>query len=177
MEKICIVKRRQQNTKSKFKGITPDNQSINISTEEPRHDFNLDNKTIDEKNILEEFNNESGHVISITMTSEQSFMLQSSEYIRDLLSGQRKDPSLYLKRSLDGRIIFNFCLYESPTVHMLRFDQVCQMLQVSRSFLQKLVHEKALKSYKLGRLRRFAMEDILDYLINNEEFDRHVDGY
>jgi excisionase family DNA binding protein len=96
-------------------------------------------------------------------------MLQSSEHIINLLNGKRSDPSLNLSRSSDGRIVFNFCLHESPALHMLRFDQVCQMLQVSRSFLHKLIHKKTIKSYKLGRLRRFAMEDVLDYLTTNEE--------
>lgn len=163
MEKICIVKRRQLNTQNEFKVAMKDDKTINIHSEEAQN------------NIFEEYNNESGHVISIIMTNEQSSKLQSSEYIRDLLSGIRSDSSLFLKRTADGRIICNFCLHESTSVHMLRFDQVCQMLQISRSFLQKLVHEKTLKSYKLGRLRRFAMDDILDYLIAHEESDRHID--
>jgi len=44
------------------------------------------------------------------------------------------------------------------------------MLQISKSFLQKLVNEKKLNSYKLGRMRRFLLEDILEYLSNDEEF-------
>ena len=177
MEKICIVKRRQQNTQNKFKVTMPNAQTININSAEAHNDISLNPKTLTEKNIVEEFNNESGHVISITMTNEQSTMLQSSEYIKDLLSGRMNDPSLFLSRSYDDRIIFNFCPHESPAVRMLRFDQVCQMLQISRSFLQKLVHQNILKSYKLGRLRRFAMEDILDYLTSNEELDQHIDVY
>ena len=44
------------------------------------------------------------------------------------------------------------------------------MLQISRSFLQKLINEKKLNSYKLGRMRRFLLEDILEYLSNDVEF-------
>jgi excisionase family DNA binding protein len=175
MEKICIVKRRQQNTQNEVKVTMQDDQTFNIHSEEAQNNITSNTKGLPEKKIVEEYNDESGHVISIIMTNEQSSMLQSSEYIRDLLSGRRSDPSLYLNRSPDGRIICNFCLHESPSVRMLRFDQVCQMLQISRSFLQKLVHEKTLKSYKLGRLRRFAMDDILDYLISHEESDSHID--
>lgn len=43
------------------------------------------------------------------------------------------------------------------------------MLQVSSGFLMKRVKEKKLKSYKLGRLRRFSLEDILNYLTENNE--------
>jgi excisionase family DNA binding protein len=52
---------------------------------------------------------------------------------------------------------------------MLAPNQVCQMLQVSRSFLQKIIHENKVKSYKLGRMRRFLLEDILEYLSNDAE--------
>jgi excisionase family DNA binding protein len=44
------------------------------------------------------------------------------------------------------------------------------MLQVSRSFLQKLVHGNKIKSYKLGRMRRFLLEDILEYLSSEVDF-------
>jgi len=53
---------------------------------------------------------------------------------------------------------------------MIAPNQVCQMLQVSRSFLQKLVHENKIKSYKLGRMRRFLLEDILEYLSSEVDF-------
>jgi len=33
----------------------------------------------------------------------------------------------------------------------------------------KLVREKKLKSYKLGRLRRFSFQDVLNYLTENIE--------
>ena len=179
MEKICIVKRRQQYTQEEVKRTVQNSQNVTLPLGFDVSDTAMNNRhEFPGEKAVEEFNDESGHIISIIMTNEQSSMLQSSsEYIRDLLSGRKSDPSLYLSRSPDGRIIFNFCLHESPAVRMLRSDQVCQMLQISRSFLQKLVHEKTLKSYKLGRLRRFALEDILDYLINNEELDRHIDVY
>ena len=175
MEKICIVKRRQQNSQGEVINTMQDVRTPNVNSKEANNYFSLNTKIMPEKNIVNEFNDESGHVISIMMTHEQSSILQASEYIIDLLCGRRSDPLLYLNRSSDGRIVFNFCLHESPPVHMLRCDQVCQMLQISRSFLHKLVHENKLKSYKLGRLRRFAMEDVLDYLTSNEELNRQAD--
>ncbi len=175
MEKICIVKRRQQNTLNEIKATMPNGQTFNHNSERGQNNIVSNTSPLPQNDIVKEFNNESGHVISITMTNEQSSLLQSSDYIRDLLSGRMIDPSLYLNCNPDGKIIFNFCPHESPTVRMLRFDQVCQMLQISRSFLQKLVQNKILKSYKLGRLRRFAMEDILEYLISNEELEPNMD--
>jgi excisionase family DNA binding protein len=128
------------------------------------------------KKIVEEFIDNSSSVISITMTKEQSALLQQSEYIKELLSGKKSDPSLDIKLTPDGRISLNYRFTDSLLLRMLAPNQVCQMLQVSRSFLQKLVHENKVKSYKLGRMRRFLLEDILEYLSNDAEFSQFNDG-
>lgn len=123
-----------------------------------------------DKKIVEEFVDSSSSVISITMTKEQSDLLQQSEYIKDLLSGKKNDPALDIKITSDGRLSLNYRFSDSLLIRMLAPNQVCQMLQVSRSFLQKLIHENKLKSYKLGRMRRFLLEDILEYLSNDADF-------
>ena len=103
------------------------------------------------------------------MTKEQSEQLSQSEYIRELLSGEKSDPLLDIKLNPDGRISLNYRFNESLVVRMLSPQQVCQMLQISRGFLQKIVNEKKLTSYKLGRMRRFLLEDILEYLSSDIE--------
>ncbi len=123
-----------------------------------------------DKKIVEEFFDNSSSVISIIMTKEQSDLLQQSEYIKELLSGAKSDPALDIKVTPDGRLSLNYRFSDSLLLRMLAPNQVCQMLQVSRSFLQKLVHENRIKSYKLGRMRRFLLEDILEYLSNDSEF-------
>ena len=52
---------------------------------------------------------------------------------------------------------------------MLTSSDVRDMLQVSRAFLTKLVRVGKLKSYKIGRLRRFSLEDILALLSESTE--------
>jgi excisionase family DNA binding protein len=123
-----------------------------------------------DKKIVEEFIDNSSSVISIIMTKEQSTLLQQSEYIKELLSGTKNDPSFDIKINADGQLAINFRFNDSLLLRMLAPNQVCQMLQVSRSFLQKLVHEKKINSYKLGRMRRFLLEDILEYLSNDAQF-------
>ncbi|MGB5218969.1 MAG: helix-turn-helix domain-containing protein [Smithella sp.] len=134
-------------------------------------DISLEDRTgSSDKKIVEEFTDNSASVISIVMTKEQSNLLQESEYIKELLSGAKNDPSLDIKLTPDGRLCFNYRFKDSLLVRMLAPNQVCQMLQVSRSFLQKIVHENKLKSYKLGKMRRFLLEDILEYLSSDAEF-------
>ena len=144
------------------KTITPEVIATDITTE--------DHAGLNDKKIVEEFTDHSASVISIVMTKEQSNLLQESEYIKELLSGAKNDPALDIKLNPDGRLSFNYRFKDSLMVRMLAPNQVCQMLQVSRSFLQKIVHENKLKSYKLGKMRRFLLEDILEYLSSDAEF-------
>ena len=69
----------------------------------------------------------------------------------------------------DGRIVFNFRVKTDDTLKMLTVRQVGQMLQVSKSFLIRLVKAKKIKSYKFGRLRRFLLTDVIDYLSFSED--------
>ena len=171
MEKICIVKRRREYAQTEVKLILPDNQSDNLPSEIAISSIAINNHPeFSDKKIVEEFTDKSSSVISITMTKEQSALLQQSEYIKELLSGAKNDPSLDIKLNSDGRISLNYHFNDSLLLRMLSSNQVCQMLQISRSFLQKLVNEKKMNSYKLGRLRRFLLEDILEYLSNDAEF-------
>lgn len=206
MEKICIVKRRREYTQPEVKvtvtqpeiseTITPEVvvSSVNIESnivspvkkvqeiietipEVVERRIEIEKKfEIPGKKIVEEFVDNSSSVISIIMTREQSELLQQSEYIKELLSGKKSDPALDIKITPDGRLSLNYRFNDSLLIRMLAPNQVCQMLQVSRSFLQKLIHENKIKSYKLGRMRRFLLEDILEYLSNDTEFAQFNNG-
>jgi excisionase family DNA binding protein len=69
----------------------------------------------------------------------------------------------------NGRIVFNFRIKTDDTLKMLTVTQVGQMLQISKSFLLRLVKAKKIKSYKFGRLRRFLLTDVIDYLSFSED--------
>jgi excisionase family DNA binding protein len=156
--------------KTEVKLVLPDNLSDNLPSEVAISSTAInDHIEFSDKKIVEEFMDKTSSVISITMTKEQSALLQQSEYIKELLSGAKSDPSLDIKINPDGRISLNYHFNDSLILRMLSPNQVCQMLQISRSFLQKIINEKKLNSYKLGRMRRFLLEDILEYLSNDAE--------
>jgi excisionase family DNA binding protein len=138
--------------------------SNNITTDTP-------SDAVGKKNV-EEFADRSSSTISITMTKEQSELLKQSEYIKELLNGIKNDPALDIKMTPDGRLSLNYRFKDSLMMRMLSPNQVCQMLQVSRSFLQKIIHENHIKSYKVGRMRRFLLEDILDYLSSDTDLSQ-----
>jgi excisionase family DNA binding protein len=179
MEKICIVKRRkreQQNMDDRMSSIpgfetTGAESSAVISSssmsEGVRHD---DRKGTPPEDRIPE----SDQILSFELTPEQSEIVQSNQYIRSLLNQTSGNLSLDVQRGESGQLILNFYEQKVNRVTMLKPDEVCQMLQVSKWFLMKLVREKKMRSYKMGRLRRFSLEDVLDYLAGSEEVASYV---
>ncbi len=106
--------------------------------------------------------------LSLNLTSEQSGLLQSNEHLKSFADHDTKSFVLNMKK-VDGQTFLNFHFGDADSMKLLKTKEACQMLQVSTSYLMKLVREKKLKSYKLGRLRRFSFQDVLDYLTENIE--------
>lgn len=99
----------------------------------------------------------------------QSDLIRSKNYIKELLQVVDDGVNADIQQDEEGKIIFNFHFKPIYTIEMLSSKQVCEMLQVSRKYIAKLVKTEQLKSYKLGRRRRFTLEDILDYINKNRE--------
>jgi len=90
--------------------------------------------------------------------------------VKYFLNGDATGVSLDIQRHTEGQIIFNFQFKKvEDIVRMLKAKHVCQMLQISNSLLMSLVKSKKIRSYKVGRLRRFLLQDVLDYLSRSEE--------
>jgi len=159
MDKICIVKRR--------KGAKQGQESV---IEVPQKE--LTNQVPETKNevpVFEEVTGDKSEVISIQLTPEQSAMVQSLDYIRSLSMDKEHGVKLDISKDAEGKILFNFHFKPVYTVKMLNAKSVCEMLQIGKSFLTKLIKTKQLKSYKIGRRRRFSLEDVLEYLSKNAE--------
>ena len=170
MEKLCIVRRRQQYWQVQDKYGMLDSLSSTLKSDNLMGNIKVEDSTsLVRQKIVEEFNYYCGPVISVTMTQEQTNMLQTSEYIKELLDGRIKDAAFNIKHNADGLMLLNLRFNESPLHKMLRVNQVCEILQISRSFLTRRIRDKKIKSYKVGRLRRFLWADVLEYLQSNEE--------
>jgi excisionase family DNA binding protein len=107
--------------------------------------------------------------ISINLTPEQYDLVKSNSYVKYFLNGDATGVSLDIQRHTEGQIIFNFQFKKVDIVRMLKAKHVCQMLQISNSLLMSLVKSKKIRSYKVGRLRRFLLQDVIDYLSRSEE--------
>jgi excisionase family DNA binding protein len=108
--------------------------------------------------------------ISINLTPEQYNLVKSNRYVKYFLNGDSNGVSLDIQRHTEGQIIFNFQFKKVDIVRMLKAKHVCQMLEISNSLLMKLVKSQKIRSYKIGRVRRFLLQDVLDYLSRSEEF-------
>jgi excisionase family DNA binding protein len=73
------------------------------------------------------------------------------------------------ERDNEGRIMINLHLKYAYGRQMLTGQAVSGMLQVSRGMLSRLVKDGKVRSYKIGRLRRFLLEDILAYISQNSD--------
>lgn len=173
MDKISIVKRRKKEfwepEREHSPGVDTEVGEDEL-TEMPTSVLHLSSGNTDkgiitphapEKNINE--------TISINLTPEQYDLVKSSQYVKYFLNGEASGVSLDMQKHRNGQIIFNFQFRKVDTVKMLKSEHVCRMLQISNSTLIKLVKLKKMRSYKIGRLRRFLLQDILDYLSRSEE--------
>ena len=102
------------------------------------------------------------------LTQQQTRALQSNPYIGSFLSVKSAEGCEAIKHR-DQTIVVKFEFGSIPSLRLLKVEEVIQMLRISRSYLNKLVRQGKLKSYKLGRLRRLILDDILSYLEGSRE--------
>ncbi|MDD5008985.1 MAG: helix-turn-helix domain-containing protein [Syntrophorhabdaceae bacterium] len=174
MEKLTIVTRRrkaqQQGQDSPVNTIesVPKEQEIQEVSNVPNlmlppsfHIHDGDNL------IFKEVTGDEEQIFSIELTPQQSQVVQSMNLIKDLVGGKHQGVKISMEEAEGGKTAFNFHFKPVYTTRMLNSKDVATMLQISRSFLYKLVRLKEIKSYKIGKLRRFLLEDVIDYLSGN----------
>jgi excisionase family DNA binding protein len=148
LEKFCIVKRRKQGLEDPFPSFLP------IREEKPDSWQNTPSPT-------QENNSKEEPVLSLNLTPMQGRAIRSGGILPILGTETPKTFNIDLHHEEDGSIIFNFHLHDFMMLNPL---QVCQMMQISRSLLNRMILEKRIKSYKIGRLRRFFLNDIIENL-------------
>ncbi len=155
MEKICIVKRRN----SISNGVRQNRAFMPVNNREVYGgaDYEFENLADGESDK-----------ISLNLTSEQSDLMQSNERLKSFAEHETKSFVLDMKK-VEGHTFLNFHFSEADSMKLLKTKDACRMLQISDGFLMRLVREKKIRSYKLGRLRRFSFQDVLNYLTENIE--------
>jgi len=150
MEKFCIVKRRKQSLQDSYPRLLP--------VEEEELDSQKNNIT-----LWRRIQPNKEAVLSFGLTHWQSRALRSGvlPYLEEEMP---TNLNLTMHQKENGSIVFNFHLDLDRNFEMFKPSQVCHMMQISRSLLNRMVHENKIKSHKIGRLRRFSLKDILEAL-------------
>ena len=173
MEKICIVQRRKENIQGVGKGagyitdkeMMPNQRFGVVLPQAVRNDISAHGRG---KAPVDELVGDKNEMISFDLTSEQCKVIRYGNLAQYVSSGISKSTAFNVQQQEDGQISLNFYFDRGNTLRMLKAKQVCEMLQISRSLLGKLVKTKKLKSYKIGGVSRFSLEDILEFLSRNE---------
>jgi excisionase family DNA binding protein len=180
MEKICIVEKRKRNLRKRTGAAsfvpTSRDELQKLSGETVRNKPEIDGQWSSQGAELPgtSLSRDKEDVVSLNLTPEQSSYMLSNKLI-DFLSADTPHDIFVNTNSGDNRyIIFNFHLNTSDSVRLLKMDQVCEMLQVSRRFLSNLVKSKKIKSYKMGGLRRFSFDDIMTFLAESEDTQKNI---
>ncbi|MCX5842996.1 MAG: helix-turn-helix domain-containing protein [Deltaproteobacteria bacterium] len=175
MEKISIVKRRKKEFWETARELSPGNHrdmEEHELSEVPTSMLQRSASKAEEGMPTPQYEKYIDETISINLTPEQYDLVKSSQYVKYFLKGEANGVTLDVRKHGNGKIVFNFQFRKVNTVKMLKSEHVCRMLQISKSTLIRLVKLKALRSYKIGRIRRFLFQDILDYLSRSEEVFR-----
>ncbi len=113
------------------------------------------------------------NVVSLKLTAEQCSYLLSSNLADYLPEEISHDYFADTQMTNNVSVFFNFHLSKPESIRLLKTDQVCEMLQVSRRYLTKLIRDKKIKSYKMGGLRRFSLDDVLMFLTESEDIPKN----
>ncbi len=107
-------------------------------------------------------------VISVKVPVERGAIQRSAN--AEMLAGESPEGIRYEVNPQDnGLLILNIYLNKIESVSLLRTAQVCQMLQVGKRAVRGLVQSGHLKSYLIGKRRRFLFTDVLEYLATSRE--------
>jgi excisionase family DNA binding protein len=169
MEKLCIVRRRKP--ESQIGLGTAERMDHRVMNRPKYADINASN-TLSlawEYPLRGNVPAPDDQKLSIELTPTQADVVKSHAYFKLLMGADADGSSVGVERSEDGEIVFNFYFKQVYLSKMLTTSNVCNMLQVSRAFLNRLVMTGKLRSYKIGRLRRFSLEDILAHLGDSAE--------
>lgn len=171
MEKICIVRRRKNrelgservNNRSSF------GELISYESAMKENAFQFHNSYSVHCNDDMPLTDSKNDVAFIKPTREQTVGSRSSNFALHPTHGISLSMALEVESIADDGITIHFHFEKKNTLSLLKTQHVCEMLQISGSTLSKLVKIKKIRSLKLGRLRRFSVDDISAYLAAHED--------
>lgn len=105
--------------------------------------------------------NRSARSATLALTEGQTRTLWSNHYIKEVAEGVQRLEGI---GPGNRPVVLNLQFEAIPPLRMLRPQEVTHMLGISKSLLNRLVGRGELPSYKIGRVRRYMLDDIFSYL-------------
>lgn len=167
MEKISIVKRRND---------TNNNHQFYCPGPDPMSDVSPASITSAVKRRLlqapyAEITPEENppNAMEVTLSPELTAHLRSAKGLEQFFQQGIVGVDIKVEKEKEDQVVFRFHFSQVQNPKMLTPAEVCEMMRISRSFLGKIVKHGSIKSYKIGRLRRFLVTHVLDYLSNEDK--------
>ena len=104
-----------------------------------------------------------GETVSLKLTQEQIKTIRSNSSLMSVFNGDLFGGSAELNYR-DEPVTIKFEFEPLAPVRLLMPEEVIQMLRISNGYLKTIVRDGRLKSYKIGKGRRYMLEDVLSYL-------------
>jgi excisionase family DNA binding protein len=170
MDKICIVKLRKKmghavepggSFRSHRSGASTTNELPVLVSEQFRIPAVHDERYRSERDGVA-----MDRTVGLTLTEQQMNALGSNPHLMSLLNGKFTGGIETIEHQGE-HLVIQFQFASMIPFRLLKSSEVLQMLRISRNYLSKIVNEGKLKSYKIGKLRRFLLNDILSYLHDN----------
>ena len=166
MGKICIVKRRKREDQC---GFGPAEDARLYVLEKPELEAL---KTSDGSSLvwsrpaLEDATGAEEQKFSMELTPTQAEVVKSHAYFKLLLGAEPDGSGVNVERSEDGNIIFNFYFKQVHFARMLTSADVCNMLQISKTFLSRLV--------KVGRFKSRSEADAIAAKMKQDGYNTKI---
>ena len=174
MEKICIVKLRKHLTNHMEdlhlhrQGERMDERGLFTAPPALSPEVRFPQAVHEHERTPDSNSDVAGRRVSLTLTRDQMRTLQFDPDTASLLYEKSQEVSGSVGHC-EGEMTIQLELPSLPPLRLLKLDEVTRMLQVSRSCLHRIINEGKLKSYKIGRLRRVMLDDVLSYLQSQQE--------
>ncbi len=101
--------------------------------------------------------------VFLTLTQEQIKTIRSSSGLLSVFNGELAGGFAELNYQ-DKPVTIKFEFEPLAPIRLLMSGEVLQMLRISNGSLKTIVRDGKLKSYKIGKGRRYMLEDVLSYL-------------
>ncbi len=167
MEKISIVKLRKHLTRPiEVTGERRQEGSGGGDSREAHRSSSLRERTggwsgVDGGTVSGKAHNRNAQSVTLALTEGQTRALWSNHHVKEVAEGVQR-----LEGTGPGNrpVVLKLQFEAIPPLRMLRPREVAHMLGISKSLLNRLVGRGELPSYKIGRARRYMLDDIFSYL-------------